>query len=88
MSDLLTKFRRRVEPIDATGLTELTVAIIGSVDSGKSSTIGTLISGVPDDGNGLSRSLVFMHPHERKSGRTSDISYQYTALSLLFVYYL
>ena len=81
MSDLLTKFRRRVEPIDATGLTELTVAIIGSVDSGKSSTIGTLISGVPDDGNGLSRSLVFMHPHERKSGRTSDISYQYTKIN-------
>ena len=53
------------------------IAMIGNVDAGKSSTIGTLITGVHDDGKGLSRSVVFVHPHEHKTGRTSDISHQY-----------
>lgn len=69
--------RRRAEPIDSEGCEEFTIAVVGSVDSGKSSTVGTLVTGIPDDGNGLSRSIVFVHPHERESGRTSDISYQY-----------
>jgi GTPase len=69
--------RRRIDPINADGYQELVVAIIGSVDAGKSSLVGTLVSGVLDDGKGLSRSVVFIHPHERETGRTSDISYQY-----------
>ena len=80
-SETLAKCRKRIEPIDSKGLDEITVAIIGSVDSGKSSTVGTLVTGIPDDGNGLSRSIVFVHPHERKTGRTSDISYQYVKLN-------
>jgi GTPase len=74
------KTRKRVEPIDSTGLEELTVAVIGSVDSGKSTTIGTLVGGALDNGNGSARSIVFMHPHEHETGRTSDISYQYMKL--------
>lgn len=68
---------RRRAAYDATGMEEITVTVVGSVDSGKSSTVGTLVTGQLDDGNGLSRSCVFVHPHERETGRTSDISYQY-----------
>jgi len=52
----------------------ITVALLGNVDAGKSSVLGVLISKKPDNGKGLSRSLVFKHPHELKTGRTSDIS--------------
>lgn len=72
--------RKKLQSIDATGLIESVVAVIGSVDSGKSSTVGTLVYNILDDGKGLSRSSVFVHPHERESGRTSDISLQYTVL--------
>lgn len=72
-----TSTRRRVVPINDAGYEEITVAMVGSVDAGKSSTIGTLITGVADDGNGSARAIVFTHPHEHETGRTSDISYQY-----------
>jgi GTPase len=63
--------------MDAKGYEEICVALVGSVDASKSSTIGTLTTGTLDDGNGLSRSTVFIHPHEHSTGRTSDISFQY-----------
>ncbi len=69
--------RKRADPMDATGYEEIVVAVVGSVDAGKSSTIGTLVGNVLDDGKGLARSIVFVHPHEHATGRTSDISYQY-----------
>ena len=53
---------------------DVAVVVAGSVDSGKSSTIGVLISGKLDDGNGSARTGVARHPHEIKSGKTSDIS--------------
>lgn len=58
-----------IEPID-----ELGIAVVGSVDSGKSTLIGTLISNKLDDGKGSNRSLVSGHNHEIKSGKTSSIS--------------
>lgn len=70
--------RKKQESINADGYEEITIAVIGSVDSGKSSTIGVLSNeGLLDDGNGLARSLVMTHPHEINTGRTSDISYRY-----------
>ncbi len=75
--DLKKIMRRRTESIDATGYEEIVVAVVGSVDSGKSSTVGTIVGNILDDGKGLSRSIIFVHPHERETGRTSDISYQY-----------
>lgn len=54
-----------------------TVAIVGNVDSGKSSLTGVLLNGMPDDGNGSARSCVFVHQHEKDSGRTSDIARHY-----------
>lgn len=54
--------------------TKTSIAVAGSVDSGKSSFIGVLVSGKLDDGNGSARVLVAKHKHEIESGKTSDIS--------------
>jgi len=59
----------------ATTPTELRIAVVGNVDSGKSTLIGVLTSGVRDDGRGLARSRVFLHDHESKTGRTSAVSH-------------
>ena len=55
-------------------ITDLGIAIAGSVDSGKSTFVGVLTSGELDNGNGSARSSVAKHPHEVSSGKTSDIS--------------
>lgn len=55
---------------------EIRVAIAGNVDSSKSTTVGVLTSGEPDDGRGSARLKVFNYQHEVKSGRTSSISHQ------------
>jgi GTPase len=74
----LEQKRKKLEPLDSTGFTEFYVAVIGNVDSGKSSLTGILTNpGMLDDGNGKARATVLRHPHEHASGRTSDISYQY-----------
>ncbi len=49
------------------------IAVLGNVDAGKSTLIGTLTKGKLDNGRGLSRSLVMKHEHEIESGRTSAI---------------
>lgn len=55
-------------------ITDVAIAVTGSVDSGKSSTVGVLTTGVLDDGNGKARATVAKHQHEIDSGKTSDIS--------------
>lgn len=52
---------------------EVRVAIIGNVDSGKSTMVGVLTRTMLDDGRGLARSKVFKHSHEADTGRTSSI---------------
>ncbi|CAL5222525.1 g4900 [Coccomyxa viridis] len=52
---------------------EVRVAVIGNVDSGKSTLVGVLTRGLLDDGRGLARSKVFKHGHESATGRTSSI---------------
>lgn len=52
------------------------IGVAGNVDSGKSTTIGTLTKGVLDDGRGKSRVHVFNYKHEIDSGRTSSIGHQ------------
>jgi GTPase len=71
------QLRRRIEPVNDAGYTELCVAMVGNVDVGKSSSVGVLTTKTLDDGNGSARASVFVHPHEHVTGRTSDISYQY-----------
>jgi GTPase len=55
--------------------TECVMAVCGPVDAGKSSLIGVLTTGQLDNGRGLARNKVLVHPHERESGRTSHITY-------------
>lgn len=50
---------------------KIELVVVGSVDSGKSILIGTLVSNKLDDGNGLNRSIVSGHNYEIKSGKTS-----------------
>lgn len=53
---------------------EVRVAVVGNVDSGKSTLLGVLSKGILDNGRGLARLNVFRHKHEVETGRTSDIS--------------
>ena len=53
---------------------ELCIAVAGSIDSGKSSFLGVMVYNELDDGNGSARSKVAKHPHEIKTGKTSDVS--------------
>ena len=55
---------------------ELKIGVAGNVDSGKSTTIGTLTKGILDDGRGKARVHVFNYKHEIASGRTSSIGHQ------------
>lgn len=52
---------------------DIRIATIGQVDSGKSTVVGVLSKGILDDGNGLSRSFVLKHQHEKLKGQTSSI---------------
>lgn len=52
---------------------DLTVAVVGSVDAGKSTLVGVLTQQTLDDGQGQARQVLFNYPHERASGRTSSI---------------
>lgn len=60
---------------------DLRVAVVGSVDAGKSSLIGVLTSGNLDDGRGSARSKVFSCKHESDSGRTSTISHHIVGIN-------
>merc|ERR1712232_153806 len=47
------------------------IAVVGNVDAGKSTMIGTLTTSCLDDGRGKSRTSIMKHRHEIESGRTS-----------------
>ncbi|CAN0051689.1 unnamed protein product [Ascophyllum nodosum] len=53
---------------------DIRIAMIGNVDSGKSTLIGVLSSAGLDDGRGAARSLVLRHRHEQENGRTSAVT--------------
>ena len=52
-------------------LKEIRLAVIGNVDSGKSTLVGCLTKGIKDDGRGYARKFVFNYQHESETGRTS-----------------
>lgn len=54
-------------------VSDITIATIGNVDSGKSTLVGVLTKSVLDDGRGFARSKVFNFIHEQNNGRTSSI---------------
>ena len=55
---------------------DIKIGVAGNVDSGKSTTIGTLTKGILDDGRGKERVHVFNYKHEIVTGRTSSIGHQ------------
>ena len=64
-------------PVQNTELIEgdhLKIAVIGNVDSGKSTLVGVLTKGIFDDGRGSARARVFNYRHEAENGRTSSIA--------------
>jgi len=52
---------------------DIRIAVIGNVDSGKSTLVGVLTKGLLDDGRGAARLKVFNFTHEAQNGRTSSI---------------
>jgi elongation factor 1-alpha len=58
-------------------MTDIKICIGGSVDAGKSTTIGVLTRNINDDGRGYARSLILKSKHELESGRTSQLSFNY-----------
>jgi len=64
----------KVEPSSTSAPYDVRVAIVGNVDSGKSTLIGVLTGGDLDNGRGSARSRIFVHRHEGETGRTSCIS--------------
>lgn len=55
---------------------EVRVAVLGSVNAGKSTLLGVLTQGELDNGRGRARLNMFRHMHEIQSGRTSCISHE------------
>ncbi|KAH3764883.1 GTP-binding protein 1 [Pelomyxa schiedti] len=55
---------------------EIRVAVVGNVDSGKSTLLGVLSRGTLDNGRGLARLNIFRHKHEIETGRTSSIGHE------------
>lgn len=62
-------------------MTIVKIALIGNVDSGKSTLVGILTNNILDDGKGSARESVFVHSHEKISGRTSAMSMKFTTIS-------
>ncbi|KAJ2520543.1 GTP binding protein [Coemansia sp. RSA 1939] len=54
--------------------TEVRVAVLGDLGAGKSTVLGCLTYGEPDDGRGKARLNLLRHRHEIESGRTSSIA--------------
>jgi len=52
---------------------DVRIAVIGNVDSGKSTMVGVMTKCMMDDGRGSARSKVFNFSHEAANGRTSSI---------------
>ncbi|KAF9012322.1 GTP-binding protein 1 [Cyathus striatus] len=63
----------RLPPPNVSLTPEVRCAVVGNVDSGKSTTLGVLTRGGLDDGRGRARVGLFRHKHELETGRTSSV---------------
>lgn len=85
-SDIMVNINDTAELVDnmnklkvqTTQKENIRVAVIGNVDSGKSTLTAILSSanGVTDDGRGAMREKVFNFTHEKENGRTSSIAHE------------
>ncbi|CAH8560780.1 unnamed protein product [Schistosoma bovis] len=64
----------RLAPTTNEGSPDLCVALVGGMDSGKSTLISVLTDGELDNARGKARLNLFRHLHEVQSGRTSSLS--------------
>jgi len=62
-------------------MSDVRIAVIGNVDSGKSTLVGVLTKGGLDDGRGQARAKVFNFSHEAANGRTSSIAQEIMGFS-------
>lgn len=53
----------------------LIIGTAGHVDHGKSTLVGSLVTGAADDGDGETRSYLDVQPHEVERGLSADLSY-------------
>ncbi|MFB6310110.1 MAG: GTPBP1 family GTP-binding protein [Salinirussus sp.] len=53
----------------------IVVGTAGHVDHGKSTLVGSLVTGEADDGEGSTRSFLDVQPHEIERGLSADLSY-------------
>jgi elongation factor 1-alpha len=53
----------------------IVVGTAGHVDHGKSTLVGSLVTGEPDDGEGGTRAFLDVQPHEMERGLSADLSY-------------
>ncbi|XVH32316.1 GTPBP1 family GTP-binding protein [Haloferacaceae archaeon DSL9] len=53
----------------------IVVGTAGHVDHGKSTLVGSLVTGQADDGEGWTRSFLDVQPHEVERGLSADLSY-------------
>ena len=60
---------------------EIRVAILGNVDSAKSTLVSTITYKILDNGRGSAREKVFKHKHEKETSRTSSISFRYVKIN-------
>lgn len=60
--------------LEENSVQEVRLAVLGNVDSGKSTLVGVLTKNIKDDGRGAARQLIFNYAHEKENGRTSSIA--------------
>jgi len=65
----------REGPMLETDDEHVVVGTAGHVDHGKSTLVGTLVTGDRDDGQGGTRSFLDVQPHEVERGLSADLSY-------------
>lgn len=64
-----------IKSLDSDESNQIIVGTAGHVDHGKSTLIGSIVTGEKDDGSGYMRSNLDVLPHELERGLSADISY-------------
>lgn len=62
-------------PLPQSNTNNLVIGTAGHVDHGKSTLVGSLVTGETDNGNGDMRSYLDVKPHEVERGLSADLSY-------------